>query len=267
MFGCYKSKLDRRDVLLAPYLKKEKIPHTYDITHKMTPVKNQGKEGSCTGFAGVGMKEYQEQIDYGEYVELAERFLYNEAKKKYWGRNWQSKQGADLRSVVKVLKELGVCEERFYPYIPGDTDLHLPGAYINSQKYKIKSYARITNLRELKHSIYQYGPVIIGFRVFKSIRKTGGDGIVPTPNMMLPSNWRSLGGHAVVVCGYNDDLELVKFKNSWGEDWGFHGYGFLSYEYIKRHLLDAFSTVDIDDPHPRTVEDLLVENDISKRWL
>jgi len=187
-FGCLKSKYDGRDILMMGFLDRTKLPDKYEI--ELTPVKNQGKEGACTGFAGVGMKEWQEKQDYEiegpDYIDFSERFLYNEAKKLYWGDRWQKKQGADLRSIVKVLEKRGVCEEKFAPYKPMDKSGYKVGYHDDAEKYRIETYARITSLRELKESIYQFGPCIIGWLVFKSIRKVKSDGIVPDPNMWFP---------------------------------------------------------------------------------
>ena len=179
-------------------------------------------------------------------------------------KKWQKKEGADGRSIVKVLKELGVCEEKYYPYADREGTEPKEGSYENAGKYRIKTYARITNLKELKQSIIQFGVCLIGWLVYKSIKKTGRDGVIPTPNMAWPSNWRPAGGHLTAVVGYDDEMIVlnqkgyIKFKNSWG-DWGNRGYGYLSYSYIKNHMLDAFSTTDIIAPEPLTIADLAVE--------
>ncbi|MBS1744636.1 MAG: hypothetical protein JST21_00555 [Bacteroidetes bacterium] len=39
------------------------------------------------------------------------------------------------------------------------------------------------------------------------------------------------GGHAVTIVGYDNDGFLI--KNSWGDDWGDKGYGWVSFEYHK----------------------------------
>ena len=43
-------------------------------------------------------------------------------------------------------------------------------------------------------------------------------------------------GHVVLVIGYKEDNAGKKwliFRNSWGEDWGDRGYGYLPCEYIE----------------------------------
>lgn len=46
-----------------------------------------------------------------------------------------------------------------------------------------------------------------------------------------PASERQTGGHAFYLCGYTPDY--VIFANSWGDDWGQAGFGYLGWDYIK----------------------------------
>jgi len=107
-------------------------------------------------------------------------------------------------------------------------------------------------LNELRLSLAGKGPVVLGIEVFKGMLKTK-TGIVPMPK----KNEGSLGGHVICAAGYNDDKGLVKFKNSWSKKWGEKGYGYLPYAYIERYMMDAWSSVDIEDPDPLTLASVL----------
>lgn len=51
------------------------------------------------------------------------------------------------------------------------------------------------------------------------------------------------GWHAVVLTGFDDDMNAFKFKNSWGKKWGDEGYGWLPYDYVRLYtseLVAAF---------------------------
>jgi C1A family cysteine protease len=257
--GLLKCKPDDRDYLMEAFLDDRGLPSHFDLTDEIPTIKSQGAEGSCTGFSGSYLKEYQEQIEWGMFIELSPRFLYEKAKELYWGKRAQKKEGADLRSVMKVLLDLGICEEHLWPYVAQKRGEPDEFAYDNAGKYRIKNYARIRTLRELRASLVQFGVIIAGILLYKSVRKTGKDGIIPNPNMAWPSNWRPIGGHAIAICGYNDNTKLVKFVNSWGKKWGQQGFGYVSYDYIRNHLMDAYSCVDITlvtKRHIRVVMDL-----------
>jgi C1A family cysteine protease len=248
--GCIKDRFDDRDYLMRAYLPVVKLPKKVDYTQKMSPVRDQGDEGVCVGFAVVsGMKEYQELLDYQKLIELSPRFVYSEAKKNDGAPGLE---GTTIRASMQALKKIGVCQEKFWPYFPHQEDKPKSGAKTNAQKFRVITYARILSLNELRLSLAGKGPVVLGIDVFKGMFKTK-TGIVPMPN----KNEASLGGHAIAACGYDDKKRLIKFKNSWSIKWGRNGYGFLPYAYIERYMMDAWSSVDIDDPNPLTLASIL----------
>ena len=249
-FGCIRDKFDDRDYLMRAYLPVVKLPKKIDHTKEMSPVRDQGEEGACVGFAvAVGMKEYQEMLDYQKLVGLSPRFVYAEAKKI---DGVPGLEGTTIRAAMQVLNTEGVCQEKFWPYRPHQNDRPKEGAFSNAKKFCIMTYARILKLDELCMSLATKGPAVLGIEVFKGMLKTK-TGIVPLPK----KGERSLGGHAITACGYNDEEELVKFKNSWSQKWGEEGFGYLPYEYIERYMMDAWSSVDIEDPNPLTLASVL----------
>ena len=46
-------------------------------------------------------------------------------------------------------------------------------------------------------------------------------------------NDKLIGGHAVIICGYDDNTNELILRNSWGTYWGDNGYFYLPYEYLK----------------------------------
>ena len=256
--GCLRDKLDERDFLMRSYLPLVKLPVKLDYTVKMSPVRDQGDEGTCVGFASsVGMKEYQEQKDYEKLVVLSPRYLYSECKKI---DGMPESEGTSIRMAMKVLFDKGVCRENFWPYVPKQINKAKSGAVADAKKFKVKSFARILNLHELRTSLAVNGPCVIGVQVYEGMMDAK-NGVVPMPG----KEEYSVGGHAICHVGYEDGKKRIKFKNSWSEKWGDNGYGYLPYTYIEKFMMDAWSSVDIEDPNPLTLGEIMKYARTAKR--
>ena len=235
---------------MRAYLPLIKLPKKIDWTPKMSPVRGQGQEGTCVGFAATtGMKEYQEKLDYQKLVILSPRFLYSECKKI---DGMPREEGTTIRAAMRALKAKGVCQEKFWPYQPLKKNKPLSGAFSNAKKFRILTYARILDLDELRMSLAAKGPAVLGIKVFPGMFKTKS-GILPLPKR----GEKSIGGHAICAVGYDNKKQLVKFKNSWSSKWGDRGYGYLLFEYVRHYMMDAWSSVDIEDPNPLTLASVL----------
>ena len=244
-YGCLKDPRDLRDIPMGLVLPPIPIPKSLDYTVRMSPVRDQGNEGVCVAFASVtGVKEYQDKKEYQKLIELSPRFVYNLCKKY---DNAPNEEGTYPRMAMKILLNYGVCPERFWPYFPHQEDRPKKGAAGIAKKYKIRAYARLHTLLEMKRSLVVNGPFLAGVKVFsswfkKSVQK---DGLVPMPKR----NEEFMGGHAVCIAGFDDTKKIFKFKNSWGLKWADKGYGYLPYEYLTQYCRDAWSGTDlIEDP-------------------
>ena len=73
-------------------------------------------------------------------------------------------------------------------------------------------------------------PIVFGISVYESFES---EEVAKTGIVQLPEKTeKMLGGHAIVIVGYDQEKHLFIFRNSWGEDWGDKGYGYLPFEYV-----------------------------------
>lgn len=214
-----------------------RMPKVVDHTPNMTCIKDQGKLGSCVAFTLVALKEWQECQHYLRYYnnhlnnnflkDLSEQWVYYKCKEL---DNIKT-QGTTIRTGLKVLKKYGVPPESYWKYDPNTKGNPKKESINFSKIVTIDNYFRLESLKQLKLALL-HSPVPIGVLVFKSFY-TPRNGLVKLPR----KNKTEHGGHAICAVGYNDKNETIKIKNSWSTGWGHGGYGYLSYDYIKRYCL------------------------------
>jgi C1A family cysteine protease len=155
----------------------------------------------------------------------------------------KSDAGAMIRDGIKTMKNQGVCSETRWPYIISKFATK-PGAacYKEALKRQITSYHRILTLDDMRTCLAEGFPFVFGFTVYESFesQEVARNGIVQMPQ---PTE-RSLGGHAVLAVGYDDEERRFIVRNSWGTDWGQKGYFTIPYEYLaSRNLADDLWTI------------------------
>ncbi|MFW6247277.1 MAG: C1 family peptidase [bacterium] len=224
-----------------------RLPKKIDHEQNMTPVKDQGQLGSCVGFSCVAVKEWQEwqeylrikdniDLDKNPFNDLSEQWLYYNCKKIDNIPN----EGTTLRAAMKVLQKKGVPNEEAWEYNPNEKGSPESWAKKIAKFTRINNYYKINNLTQLKLALL-HTPVPIGVLVFKTFYKVRNNGLVELPKR----NQSELGGHAICVVGYDDEMKVIKFKNSWGTRWGKRGYGYLPYKYFKKYCIMAWAFDDL----------------------
>lgn len=235
----------------------DELPPSFDLSADFSEVEDQGALGSCTAHAGVGLLEYMQRRALGTHTDLSRMFLYNSTK---YLLGWDGDSGAYLRTTAAAMQLCGCPPEKYYEYDPDFLDAE-PDAYqvALAQGFKGLTYFRHdggTNtppecaLASIKKYIAAYVPSMFGFYGFDSFSYGGRPGDIPLPRSAESAKW----AHAVDAVGYDDEYVItdrrdgaktkgaVKFRNSWGTDWGNDGYGWLPYEYfLRRYCWDDWS--------------------------
>lgn len=213
------STLDPRDYLLK--IEEEKrLPPRVDLSSHCTKIKNQNVSNNCVAYACVAAIEYLQKkfgISEGEEI-FSEDYVTRMVKKDRGDIDCS-------RDVISALRKYGVCKEK---------NKNSNDADIEAARYQVISYARIeesTDLKEQKtnmnimKTILNAGiPLIVTINCYENIWKT--------PRGVLQVGvGNKIGGHTVLIVGYDDSSHCFKFKNSWGHTWGVQGYGYLPYDY------------------------------------
>jgi C1A family cysteine protease len=233
---------DHRDLLFAPPSDMAAtLPASFDLRpqFKPVPVEDQGQLGSCTANAAAGMLEFLECKAGETCVDRSRLFI-------YWFERYiegglaQTKQdsGAQIRDAVKVMATYGACKETSLPYVVSRFTKQPPAACVaEAKKFLLGEYRRVTSIDDMKAALVAGYPVEIGFTVFQQMESAAcaKTGIVTMPT----GRQQPIGGHAVLVVGYDDSTERFTFRNSWGSGWGDEGYGYLPYGYFQNRNLSS----------------------------
>lgn len=202
------------------------LPPSVDLEPDCGPVKNQGDLGACTAFAGTGMREFLARRYQARQPILSPMFLYYK-ERELDGDLGEGDSGSTGRTCCRVLASVGVCVESDDPYAPSDYQTPPTDAQVaDALAYKGGSYHSISNVQDMKSCLASGYANIIGFTVYSSFESIGPDGIMPVPNKTAES---ILGGHEVLVIGYDDSRQAFKVRNSWGSDWGASGNFWMGY--------------------------------------
>jgi C1A family cysteine protease len=213
-----------------------KLPPSIDLSAKCSSIKNQGNFGACTAFAAVAHMEYLYKNYDPSVVKVedmfSERFTYYTTRETM-GVSPSEDSGAYIRDTIKTIVKKGSCLEATCPYLPYDqktlTEKPSPAAYQEAMTYQVLSYANIpedkNKLTTVKSALAALHPVECGFICYQNLFE-GKGGNIPLPKGNV------IGGHAILIVGYDDTKQVFKFKNSWSASWGDKGYGYLPYFYL-----------------------------------
>jgi C1A family cysteine protease len=184
----------------------------------MPPIDDQLSLGACSADAIVAAIEYKTPfVGSRLFVYYNERLL---------NKSIAEDAGSTLETGMQAVSTYGVCEERLYPYnISHFTDTPSAEAYANGLLHRATKYVKVDrDMNALKNILAQGTPVIAAIHIYSSFERS-------EEKIKLPSaTEESLGGHAVLICGYDHRGWIL--RNSWGVGWGAKGYSYLPYVYL-----------------------------------
>jgi len=215
-----------------------KLPPKEDLRPGLPEeIYDQKNLGSCAANAGVVADEYCQRRQRGKSVRGSRLFLYR-CTRKLEG-TVPIDAGATIRDTLKAMNKWGIPPENLWEYdIERFTEDAPPEVYIMAEKHQAVVYSRVEqNLQHLKVRIAMGYPIMYGFSVYESFNR--GD-VARTGKVEMPNFFdRMIGGHANVLVGYDDEIEHFLSRNSYGKDFGDHGYLWLPYEYVTNSDLAA----------------------------
>jgi hypothetical protein len=252
------------------------IPMVVDHRPNQTPVKDQNNRGTCVCFASMAGLEAK----YGNTsLDLSEQY----ANYLFMHAQARSCKDAGLKTTdsADYLKANGVSQESICPY---QNDKYNFPAYCNSggtpapamrtsavghDPYRIKSFQKIwrndalatdtgtwiNNPRYLESILRSGQDIVFGTHVAGWVTPYGGiiDVTLGPGGDPLPS----VGGHAMLIVGYDRNQEYFIVKNSWGTARGHAGYVYLTYDYIRTYAKYGYIITEVEPLVLTTIRPML----------
>jgi C1A family cysteine protease len=234
IYNLKKQTEDERDYIYQDNLLD--VPTTYflnDVEMIQSPILDQGNIGSCLQNA-VYVLFY---ILSKSNISLSRLQLYMTTR-SIDGSSLTEDTGSTVRGCMKAISKYGLCDEKIWPYNVLNFDKLAPSnAFKDLYKLNEFVYTFIKqNVKSIKQVLSLGNPVVVGILVYSSFENNNASqyGVISLPDI---NNEKLLGGHAILLIGYDDVKQIFKFQNSWGVGWGDKGYGYIPYSYILSNTL------------------------------
>lgn len=211
-------------------------------------IKSQGGYGTCVGWASAyyGRTIMKARTEgYTSKLEITKNafspvFTYMHSN---IDNDYNCQGGAYVNRALDNMVKIGSPLYNDYN-VMCDTSVPEP-IFELAKENKIKDYIRLfskdepsdVKIKSVKRSLINGNPVIIGFKVEKSLYKA--------KNVFEPDYGKTEGGHAMCVVGYDDDKYGGAFEivNSWGKKWGNEGFIWVRYSDFTSYAKYAFEMV------------------------
>jgi C1A family cysteine protease len=207
------------------------LPVSVDLRPNCPAVYDQGQLGSCTANAVGGLAQFLMMKEQHTSFVPSRLAIY------YWERVIENSvsqdSGASISDSLAVVSNTGCPHESLWWYNINKFAVRPNNKVVaDANKHKITSAMQVNNtsLATMQSCLSSGFPITIGFTVYSSFESSqvARTGIVPMPN----SHEQILGGHAVLIVGYDNTRNWFIVRNSWGAGWGAAGYFYMPYQYF-----------------------------------
>lgn len=230
------------------------LPSSFDMSAKMPPVGNQGQQNSCVAWAiAYALKSYQEKVELGKQIMFSPSYIYNQINN---GMNVPTY----VTDALNILSEQGVCPLDDMPYQENDfTSKPSEAARQDAKKFRIDFWRQVnvSDNKEVKAQLSAGYPVIIGADVSKEFVD---DGFALKEAYIWKEAGTASGGHCMLLVGYDDSKSAFKVMNSWGQEWGDHGFSWIDYNLFPNVVKYGFVAKDAFTENPGTPNEYTTDN-------
>ena len=215
----------------------QSFPSKVDLSPNMPPPLDQLNLGACASNAASNIIRYLQKKENIPEIQPSRLYLYWNTRVNIEGNSPNEDSGVCIRDICKAIKDYEACDETIWPYDITKFS-HSPPleAYKKADLYSFIKYAYVPqDLNCVKSMLSTGNPLLIALQIFTSFEsdEVAKTGIVPIPDLRHET---SMGWHAIILTGYDDETKMFTCLNSWGS-WGKNGFCKIPYAYILDNFL------------------------------
>lgn len=208
-------------------LAKEKLPDCVNLKPKFPRIIYQQNCGNCTANAVLAIDAYYHHPPSTFWVPSTIFCYHNQLIFDKEPTNEDC--GSYIETALDVTRKLGVCNYKVWGNDKPFKTKPSKEAYADGLKGKeVTKYYHIVSLLQLKKALASGYPVAASLDWCWKSYHYDRDILPHVKKAEIGA--KCIGGHAVVVVGYNDKKELLEVRNSWGASWCNGGYAYIAYK-------------------------------------
>jgi len=225
--GYLKDTYDHRDHLHMIPLDMPEMPPKFDLKGKIKQIFTQRyNDCSANVISNVVMSLKEDDLVVSRLFQYYNsRFLAEP--------DFITDSGATYRDALKGLQKFGFVNEEVWHYVDDNLN-EIPSTKAFTEGLSntdfIRSYRKLApTLPNIQYTLFSGHLIMLGIAIYSTFLSLDSKAVVPLPNKEEDA---FCGLHAVLMCGYDNDLQACLCLNSWGTSFGNGGYFYLPYLYV-----------------------------------
>lgn len=209
-------------------------PQALDLS-AFTTIHDSGAEGSVVGHAIAAAMEISLAVA-GRSERLSARYAYEKARVVSGMKPFDG-DGATIPSGLQTARKFGIPLDDAWPYRATERELPVDQTWEDLDKVRPRFKAAVHQIRRYEEVPYHLAlrrPIVTGFTVYGD--SWYGERATESGWIELAEEQNVVGGHAVVIVGFDGQRNALKFANSWGSGWGDSGFGYISRDAVEQAL-------------------------------
>ena len=230
--------------------KANELPNVVSLrAHCPTP-QYQGKNNACTAWATTYgaltiMRAVQSDVKDTAIVQRMSHsaaFVYNNLIDVRTKNPCET--GVGLRECLLFLQAKGACLTSNFSHTDDYSQKADTALWQEAGQYRITDFGAVFRVKDdsivkilqMRRLLTAHKPIVIAFSVTPSFQNLTHRTEVWSSTKEEPI----LGGHAVVIIGYNQAEQSFELMNSWGSEWGNGGFAKISYSDFIQRTVQAY---------------------------